>query len=181
MLKAAISKELCEFLTDMETQLNQANQDAIKRRYITTVVIRITMVILLILAVINGFLIKMLNTGLSDTLGTVDIISEKFTNISQDMSTITSSVKKMDTNMTALQPMSKDLSLVHRNVSELGREMHITVGIISAIDNNVYQIDTTMGYVDYKMQGVSRDMYYIGDDMHQFSKPVNWMNKVLPW
>jgi len=181
MSKKAMSEELCEFLTDMETNLSKENNEAIKRRHITTIIMRITLLIMLILTIADWFFLDMLTVSMVSTLKTVDNISAKFNLISNDMATITATVQKIDNDMIPLTPMTKNMISVHDHMFLISREMHNTTNIVNAIDESVYQIDTSMNYVDYRMFGVSQDMNLIGYDMHKMSKPAGWMNKMMPW
>jgi len=181
MLKKEMSKELCEFLTDMEADLSKENDEAIKRRYVTTIIMRITLLVMLILTIADWFFLDMLTVSMVNTLKTVDNISEKFNHISDDMTVITATVQEIDNDMIALTPMTENMISVHNHMFLISQEMHNTANIVNAIDKSVYQIDTSMSYVDYRMLGVPQDMNLIGRDMHKMSKPAGWMNKMVPW
>lgn len=181
MLKSEISTELCRFLSDMEEELGEANKQAIHRRYITSVVIRITMVLMIVLTIANGFLLDMLSTGLSESLSSAEIMSDEFGDIQHNMAAITRSVRGIDHEMQALTYFATDISTVNHNMGMITHEMHTVANAIGGIEGSVHQVGNSMSYVDQTIRDVSTDMYYIGDDVNRMTKPVKWMNKVLPW
>lgn len=181
IMKAEISKELCTFLTDMEKDLDDANQEAIQRRYITSVVIRISMIVLIFLGLANVYLLDLLNTGLSSTLANADNISKEFSSIGQDMALMTRSVKGMDNEMQALTGIAGSMATISNNMGLMTFEMHNIANVVTGIENSVGHVDKSMNHVEHSMQDVSNNMYFISEDMHRMAKPVGWMNNILPW
>ena len=181
MLNKEVSTELCRFLTDMEADLNTANEKSIKNRLVTTMFIRTTFAILFVVAIVDGFLLHTLSDGIKDSLHHVDVMSKDFNTIAENMSSITLSVNGIDNKMTALSHISDNVFTIGNNMELLTQDMDTLVITFNGIENEIQYMDTSILFVDNRVRGMSHDMHYIGQDMNNMARPIKWMNKFMPW
>lgn len=181
MIKSEISTKLCHFLSTMEEDLKRANEKSIQRRFVTSIVIRITLGFMLLLAIANIYFLNMLSDGLTNTLDSADVISQEFSNIANDMTAVTSSVEKINFEVNALIPIAKNVSFIDHNMNGITQNLHNITTSMGGIETSINQVDRSMTHVDHTMREVSKDMYFIGEDVNNMSAPAKWMNKMLPW
>lgn len=91
----------------------------------------------------------------------------------------------VDTNMTLLagnmQSVSEQMNKMSRNVGDMTQS-------IRSIDGNVRTLEpmlTNMGAIEHSLKSMTSAAHSMRDDMsimnHNISRPMSFMNKVMPW
>lgn len=180
MNKATLN-ELVGFLSDMEKELAESNQDVLKKRHFTTQIIRTVLIVMALLTVANSFLLYHLAAGLGGSLDLVDGMAGNFGRMSSNMREITASVSSINDKLVYLETIDSDMGHISQQVSSMTGSVRGVSGSMGRLDRRLEHINQTMGVVDGQMTGITQDIHGITGSVHQISRPANILNTMLPW
>ena len=101
-MKQQILDELSTFLSDMERELSCCNETELRKRRLTSRIIRATLTLMLVLLAANSWYLYQLSTGLSDSLRMVDTMAEQFGRVTGSLSRVTGSVENISQQIVSL-------------------------------------------------------------------------------
>lgn len=180
-MNKAILNELTRFLDEMEGELSCCNEEELRKRRTTSRIIQGTLGLILILFVANSYCLYILSTGLSESLTMVDSMAVRFGQVTGSLNRVTGSVSSINVQLATLDGIDADMAKVSSEVSSISNALLGINSTITGLSGEVQTVDRSMGVINNQVYNLSGNVQQIGGSVHKISKPMGFMNKMMPW
>ena len=180
-MKQQILDELSTFLSDMERELACCNETELRKRQLTSRIIRGTLALMLVLLLANSWYLYKLSTGLSDNLRMVDTMAEQFGHVTGSLQRMTGAVGSINRQFLSLDEIDLAMETVTGEVSRINQSLAGIAGTVSGLSGELYHIDRSMLVMDGQVFGMSGNVQQIGGSVNKMAGPMSFMNSIMPW
>ena len=180
-MKQQILDELSAFLSEMERELACCNEAELRKRQLTSRIIRATLTLMVVLLVANTWYLYQLSTGLSDNLRTVDTMADQFGRVTGSLQRMTGTVESINRQFLSLDDIDLAMETVTGEVSRINQSLAGIAGTVTGLSSELYHVDRSMLVMDGQVHGMSGNVQQIGGSVHKMAGPMNFMNSIMPW
>lgn len=155
------------------TAENQIGQRIATR---TQRIIRGVVLLLMIAAAINLYLIQDLAQGMRSMTVNMESMYDHFSSVSGDMHHITAAVTAMNVQVRSLPGMREDMVLISQDMTLINQDIQTIDGDLAAMDQHVATITNGVGEMAWRFDQLIHTTRGMGYNVNQMSQPVRTLD-----
>ncbi len=155
------------------TEENQIGQRIAAR---TQGIIRGVVLLLVIAAAINLYLIQDLAQGMRSMTANMESMYDHFSSVSGDMHHITAAVTAMNVQVRSLPGMREDMVLISQDMTLINQDIQTIDGDLAAMDQHVATITNGVGEMAWRFDQLIHTTRGMGYNVNQMSQPVRTLD-----
>jgi hypothetical protein len=171
-------------IVEVMARLGRETQFHIDERHrhfrITDAVIVAISLVLVILAVVNVYYVRVLYKDLDGTVETMEAMYRKLRDVDDDMKVITRYFGTFEGHMLQMEPMDVNISSLARTLRPMRGNMIEMAADMAAIDTEMSLVQQAMVNIEQRMGQMSGGVAVMRANSWQMAKPMGMMNSIMP-
>ncbi|MBF0610506.1 MAG: hypothetical protein G8345_11040 [Magnetococcales bacterium] len=171
---------LQQVIADIQTTLQLRNAFHIRVARKVTILLRVGLVSLGVLAIILLLLLTALSSQTQSLITIVGTMNQRFVSMSDNMYTMRNTIERMEKSVATMPIITGEVTRMRHTVTAMSGELtgmdKRLIGIhrqVAGIENNMAHMTMTFGMLDRGVQGM-------GVDVHRMSRPMKTFNSISP-
>lgn len=171
-------------IVEVMARLGRETQFHIDERHrhfrITDAVIIAISLVLVILAIVNVYYVRVLYKDLDGTVATMEAMYRKLRDVDDDMKVITRYFGTFEDHMLHMEPMDVSITSLARTLSPMRGNMVEMAADMASIDAEMALVHQAMVNMEQRMGQMSGGVAIMRANAWQMAKPMGMMNSIMP-
>ncbi len=148
--------------------------------YINKVVIVTILALLLVVAVVNVYLVRILYNDLTGIVGNMDSMRHNMQLVSGRMSHITDNIHAFEKHMRHMDHIYAHTGAMAELMPDIEVDMQDIADSIDSIESDMLGMSRGMNYINVRFTAMTQGVAVMRTNMRQISRPMGAMNPFLP-
>ena len=159
-----------------DARMTEENRIGIRIAARTQRIIRGVVLLLVIAAAINLYLIQDLAGGMQSMTANMESMYDNFSRVSRDMHDITATVMAMNDQVRSLPPMREDMVLISQDMTRINQDVQTIDGDLAGMDQHVATITNGVSEMAWRFDQLIQTTQGMGYHVNQMSQPVRTLD-----
>lgn len=148
--------------------------------HITNLVLMVVSLLLVILAVVNVYYIRVLYQDLSGIVNNMDSMHSHMKIVNTSMISITDRVEAIDRHVASMEQVTADTVALAGNMSRVRYSMDNIAGEMGVIQQDMGLVRNGMLGIENRLGHMTNGVNVIGENVRQIARPMGMMNPMMP-
>ena len=167
---------LHQAVTAADARMTEENQIGLRIAGRTQWIIRGVVLLLVIAAAINFYLIQDLASGMHSMTASMESMHGDVSRVNADMHQITAAVTVMTDQVRSLPPMREDLVFMSQDMTRIAQTVQTIDGDMAGMDQHVATITNGIGTMAWRFDQLIQTTRGMGHSVNQMSQPVRTLD-----
>lgn len=163
-------------VSEADARMTEENRIGTRIAARTQRIIRAVVLLLVIAAVINLYLIQDLARGMLSMTANMESMYDNFSRVSRDMHAVTAAVVTMNDQVHSLPHLREDMVFINQDMTRITQYVQTMDGDLAAMDQHVATITNGVSEMAWRFDQLIQTTQGMGYNVNQMSQPVRTLD-----